>query len=275
MTHAVINHPMIYPTGNRMTLETSKTPRKASILAAANIVKQYSGAAKPALDGFTLQVAEGQIVGLLGPNGAGKTTAVSILSTLMRPTTGQLSIMGADAMGSRGRIRQNIGLAPQDIALYESFSVRENLLYFGRMYGLKGAALQGRVATCLEAVGLTPQADQRVAVFSGGMKRRANLAAAIIHAPRLLFLDEPTVGVDAQSRALIMDLLAGLKRDGTAMVYTTHYMEEAETLCDTVAIMDVGQIIVEGAPANLIASHPEADSLGALFLQLTGRTLRD
>ena len=258
-----------------MTLETSQTPRKASILAAANIVKHYSGAAKPALDGFTLQVAEGQIVGLLGPNGAGKTTAVSILSTLMRPTTGQLSIMGADAMGNRGRIRQNIGLAPQDIALYESFSVRENLLYFGRMYGLKGAALRGRVATCLEAVGLTPQADQRVAVFSGGMKRRANLAAAIIHAPRLLFLDEPTVGVDAQSRALMMDLLAGLKRDGTAMVYTTHYMEEAENLCDTVAIMDVGQIIVEGAPANLIASHPEADSLGALFLQLTGRTLRD
>jgi ABC-2 type transport system ATP-binding protein len=275
MTHAVINHPMIYPTGNRMTLETSQTPRKASILAAANIVKQYSGAAKPALDGFTLQVAEGQIVGLLGPNGAGKTTAVSILSTLMRPTNGQLSIMGADAMGNRGRIRQNIGLAPQDIALYESFSVRENLLYFGRMYGLKGAALQGRVVTCLEAVGLTSQADQRVAVFSGGMKRRANLAAAIIHAPRLLFLDEPTVGVDAQSRALIMDLLVGLKRDGTTMVYTTHYMEEAETLCDTVAIMDVGRIIVEGAPADLIANHPKADSLGALFLQLTGRTLRD
>jgi ABC-2 type transport system ATP-binding protein len=214
-------------------------------------------------------------VGLLGPNGAGKTTAVSILSTLMNPTTGQLSIMGADAMGNRRRIRQNIGLAPQDIALYEAFSVRENLLYFGCMYGLKGASLQGRVATCLEAVGLTPQADQRVAEFSGGMKRRANLAAAIIHTPRLLFLDEPTVGVDAQSRALIMDLLAGLKRDGTTMVYTTHYMEEAETLCDTVAIMDVGHIIVEGAPADLIASHPGADSLGALFLQLTGRALRD
>jgi ABC-2 type transport system ATP-binding protein len=258
-----------------MTLETPQSPREASILAAASIVKQYSGAAKPALDGFTLKVAEGQIVGLLGPNGAGKTTAVSILSTLMNPTTGQLSIMGEDAMGNRRRIRQNIGLAPQDIALYESFSARENLLYFGRMYGLKGATLRGRVATCLEAVGLTPQADQRVAVFSGGMKRRANLAAAIIHAPRLLFLDEPTVGVDAQSRALIMDLLAGLKRDGTAMVYTTHYMEEAETLCDTVAILDVGHIIVEGAPADLIASHPGADSLGALFLQLTGRTLRD
>lgn len=258
-----------------MTLEPPPFPREPPILAAADIVKQYPGAVKPALDGFALQVAEGQIVGLLGPNGAGKTTAVSILSTLMVPTAGQLSIMGADAMGNRRPIRQNIGLAPQDIALYEAFSVRENLLYFGRMYGLKGATLTERVATCLDAVGLTPQADQRVAEFSGGMKRRANLAAAIIHAPRLLFLDEPTVGVDAQSRALIMDLLTGLKRDGTAMVYTTHYMEEAETLCDTVAIMDVGHIIVEGAPADLIPSHPGVDSLGALFLQLTGRTLRD
>ena len=245
------------------------------ILAAEAIVKQYPGASVRALNGLTLQVDAGQIFGLLGPNGAGKTTAVSILSTLMDPTAGQLSILGANAAHNRRHIRQNIGLAPQDIALYESFSARENLHYFGRMYGLKGAALQQRVATCLEAVGLTPQADRRVAVFSGGMKRRANLAAAIIHAPRLLFLDEPTVGVDAQSRALIMDLLAGLKRDGTTMVYTTHYMEEAETLCDTLAIMDVGRIIAEGAPADLIARHPGADSLGALFLQLTGRTLRD
>lgn len=258
-----------------MAFKTSPSHPDNLILAAENIVKQYPGAAVRALNGLTLQVGAGQIFGLLGPNGAGKTTAVSILSTLMAPTAGELAIMGANAANHRRRIRENIGLAPQEIALYESLSARENLEYFGRMYGLKGAALQERVATCLDAVGLTPQADQHVAVFSGGMKRRANLAAAIVHSPRLLFLDEPTVGVDAQSRALIMDLLTGLRQDGTAMVYTTHYMEEAETLCDKVAIMDVGRIIVEGAPADLIANQPEADSLGALFLQLTGRTLRD
>jgi len=258
-----------------MTLDPPQPLRDVSILVAKEIVKQYPGAAVRALNGLTLQVGAGQILGLLGPNGAGKTTAVSILSTLMAPTAGDLTIMGANAGGNLRHIRKNIGLAPQEIALYDALSARENLLYFGRMYGLKGTALLRRVATCLDAVGLTPQADQPVAVFSGGMKRRANLAAAIVHAPRLLFLDEPTVGVDAQSRALIMDLLAGLKQDGTAMVYTTHYMEEAETLCDTVAIMDVGRIIVEGPPADLIDSHPGADSLGALFLQLTGRTLRD
>jgi len=258
-----------------MVFETPPPCTEAPILAADNIVKQYPGAAVRALDGLNLCVAEGQIYGLLGPNGAGKTTAVSIMSTLMAPTAGQLTVLGDNALEKRGRIRRHIGLAPQEIALYEALSARENLSYFGRMYGLKGAALQERVAACLDAVGLTSQADRRVGVFSGGMKRRANLAAAIVHAPRLLFLDEPTVGVDAQSRALIMDLLTGLKGDGTAMVYTTHTMEEAEALCDTVAIMDAGRIIVEGAPARLIANHPAADSLGDLFLQLTGRTLRD
>jgi ABC-2 type transport system ATP-binding protein len=258
-----------------MVRETPPPCDKMPILMAENIVKQYPGAPVRALDGLNLQVTEGQIFGLLGPNGAGKTTAVSILSTLMTPTAGQLAVLGRNALEKRGRIRRHIGLAPQDIALYEALSAGENLAYFGRMYGLKGAALQQRVAACLEAVGLTAQADQRVGVFSGGMKRRANLAAAIIHSPRLLFLDEPTVGVDAQSRALIMDLLAGLKQDGTTMLYTTHYMEEAEALCDTVAIMDAGRIIVEGAPTHLIADHPAADSLGDLFLQLTGRTLRD
>jgi ABC-2 type transport system ATP-binding protein len=250
---------------------SSATP----ILVAENLVKHYPGAAGPALDGLTLRVAPGQIVGLLGPNGAGKTTAISILSTLMRPTDGQLAVMGRTVTENPRRIRQAIGLAPQEIALYDALSARENLAYFGRMYGLKGAALQGRVGECLAAVGLTSQADRRVSVYSGGMKRRANLAAAIVHAPRLLFLDEPTVGVDAQSRALIMDLLNGLKRDGTAMVYTTHYMEEAEALCDAVAIMDAGHMIAEGPPADLLARHPDVGSLGELFLKLTGRTLRD
>jgi len=258
-----------------MPPETPPIPDDTPALAAENLVKRYPGSSENALNGLSLQVAEGQIVGLLGPNGAGKTTAVSILSTLMRPSSGQLAIMGRGVADNLRPIRQVVGLAPQEIALYETLSVRENLAYFGRMYGLKGAALAARVGDCLAAVGLTPQADRQVAVFSGGMKRRANLAAAIVHAPRLLFLDEPTVGVDAQSRALIMDLLRGLRQGGTAMVYTTHYMEEAEALCDRVVIMDAGRTIAEGAPADLLDSHPDTDSLGDLFLKLTGKSLRD
>ena len=245
------------------------------MLAVEEIVKQYAGTAVKALDGLSLQVAQGEIFGLLGPNGAGKTTAISILSTLMAPTAGQVVLMGQTAGQNRRRLRADIGLAPQEIALYEALSARENLDYFGRMYGLKGHERHRRVGACLAAVGLTSQADQRVATFSGGMKRRANLAVAIIHAPRLLFLDEPTVGVDAQSRALIMDLLAAMKGDGTTIVLTTHYMEEAEALCDTVAIMDAGRVIAEGPPKDLLVNHAGADSLGELFLQLTGRQLRD
>jgi ABC-2 type transport system ATP-binding protein len=258
-----------------MLPDTPQPPHDTPILKAEDIVKRYAGAPVNALDGFTLRVAPGQIVGLLGPNGAGKTTAVSILSTLMAPTAGQLTIMGWKAAAHPGRIRRSIGLAPQEIALYEALSARENMTYFGRMYGLKGSELQARVAECLAAVGLSSQADRRISVFSGGMKRRANLAAAIVHAPPLLFLDEPTVGVDAQSRALIMDRLGALRRGGTSVVYTTHYMEEAQALCDTVAIMDAGRIIAEGPPADLLARRPGTGSLGELFLELTGRTLRD
>jgi len=258
-----------------MLPDTPQPPHDTPILTAEDIVKRYAGAPVNALDGFTLRVAPGQIVGLLGPNGAGKTTAVSILSTLMAPTAGQLTIMGWKAAAHPGRIRRSIGLAPQEIALYEALSARENMTYFGRMYGLKGNDLQARVAECLAAVGLSSQADRRISVFSGGMKRRANLAAAIVHTPPLLFLDEPTVGVDAQSRALIMDRLGALRSGGTAVVYTTHYMEEAQALCDTVAIMDAGRIIAEGPPADLLARRPGAGSLGELFLELTGRTLRD
>ena len=183
--------------------------------------------------------------------------------------------MGRSTADDLRAIRKMVGLAPQEIALYETLSARENITYFGRMYGLKGEGLKARVGECLAAVGLSSHADRQVAVFSGGMKRRANLAAAIVHAPGLLFLDEPTVGVDAQSRALIMDLLHRLKRDGTAMVYTTHYMEEVEALCDRVVIMDAGHMIAEGPPADLLAAHPDTQSLGDLFLKLTGRTLRD
>jgi ABC-2 type transport system ATP-binding protein len=171
--------------------------------------------------------------------------------------------------------RPLFGLAPQDIALYPSLTARENLRYFGRLYGLSGRALASRIDQCLALVGLLDNADSRVDVYSGGMKRRANLAAAILHAPRLLVLDEPTVGIDAQSRNMILENLKGLRDAGTTILYTTHYMEEAEQLCSRVAVMDRGRIIATGTPAELINAVEGCRNLEEFFLHLTGKALRD
>jgi ABC-2 type transport system ATP-binding protein len=172
-------------------------------------------------------------------------------------------------------VRGRIGLVPQEVALYETLSVRENLAFFGRMYGLGGAGLAAGVTRGLEAAGLTEAADRPVRQLSGGMRRRANLAAGLVHGPRLLFLDEPTVGVDAQSRRRILETLGGLAAAGAAMVYTTHYMEEAQGLCRRVVIIDHGRVIAAGPPEELIRRHPPAATLGDVFLALTGRDLRD
>jgi ABC-2 type transport system ATP-binding protein len=239
-----------------------------------DLVKVYRGAERAAVDGLTFRVEEGEIFGLLGPNGAGKTTAISILCTLLRPTAGHVTVGGFEVTSDPRRVRRLIGLVPQEIALYPRLSARENLRYFGRLHGLRGAELTARVAEALATVGLEEHADREVGLFSGGMKRRANLAAGVLHRPRILFLDEPTVGVDPQSRSLILDFLAGLRQRGTTVVYTTHYMEEARQLCTQVAVMDHGRIIAEGPPAELIAHYRCAD-LEEVFLQLTGRTLRD
>ena len=172
-------------------------------------------------------------------------------------------------------MRSLFGLAPQEIALYPDLSARENLRYFGRLYGLTGRTLNSRIEHCLTLVGLLENADIRIAAYSGGMKRRANLAAAILHAPRLLVLDEPTVGIDAQSRNLILENLRGLRDAGTTILYTTHYMEEAEQLCSRVAVMDRGRIIATGTPAELISQVEGCTNLEGLFLHLTGKQLRD
>ncbi len=252
-----------------------ETQRKNEALRAENLSKRYAGAAAPALSGFDLRVREGEIMGLLGPNGAGKTTAISIMSTLLRPDGGKVFIGGVDALRHPGRARRLFGLVPQHIALYGRLSARENLRYFGRLYGLSGKTLARRVAECLSIAGLSDRADDAVATYSGGMKRRANLAAGLLHSPRLLFLDEPTVGIDAQSRNLILENLAALARAGTAMIYTTHYMEEAEALCGRVAVINGGQIIAGGPPRELMASRPGCRNLDELFLELTGRGIRD
>jgi ABC-2 type transport system ATP-binding protein len=217
------------------------------------LVKRYG--THTAVQGISLDIAAGEIFGLLGPNGAGKTTTLSMVSTLLEPTEGTVTIAGLDSRREPGRIKALCGFVPQELALYPTLSARENLWFFGRLYGLDGRRLQGRIAQVLEDVGLTDRADDVIDTFSGGMKRRVNLAAALVHEPRVLFLDEPTVGVDPQSRNHIFETVRRLAQEGTTVLYTTHYMEEAERLCDRVAVMDEGRILALGTPAELVASQ--------------------
>lgn len=257
------------------SLKENYTPAGENVLVVQDLVKIYKGASLPALSGLNITVHAGEIFGLLGPNGAGKTTAISIMSTLLRPTRGNVNVCGIDVLKHPGRVKGLIGLVPQNIALYAGLTARENLRYFGKICGLKGKALNERIEACLELAGLANRADQRVSAYSGGMKRRANLAAGLLNNPRLLFLDEPTVGIDAQSRNMILEKLSLLKNNGTTLIYTTHYMDEAEQLCERIAIMDEGHIIAEGTPKTLINRPPGHSSLGDLFLALTGKDLRD
>ncbi len=244
-----------------------------SLLRAESLAKTYRGAAVPAVAGIDLSIARGEFFGLLGPNGAGKTTTLSMLCGLVKPSSGHVRVDGRDL--SDPGARRMLGLVPQDLALYGTLTVRENLHYFGRMHDLGGRRLASRVQACLEMVALTEAADRRVDELSGGMKRRANLAAGVVHEPAILLLDEPTVGVDAQSRNAIFDTLTLLADRGLTIVYTTHYMEEAERLCRRIAVMDRGRLLAEGTPAALVAGHPGCETLEDLFLALTGRALRD
>ncbi len=248
---------------------------RETVLEVKGVTKRYRPGDPPALDGFTIEVRRGEILGLLGPNGAGKTTAISIISTLLRPDGGQVVVRGIDALEHPRKVRSMMGVVPQELALYEELSARENLSFFGRLYGLGGQELADAVESGLDMTGLSESGDKRLAHFSGGMKRRANLAAGMLHRPGLLLLDEPTVGIDAQSRNLILERLRSMIAGEMAMVYTTHYMEEAENLCDRVVILDDGRCIATGSPRSLLADHPACGDLGELFLSLTGRQLRD
>ncbi len=250
-------------------------PATENALSIEQLVKLYPRADRPALDGLTLYVPRGSIFGLLGPNGAGKTTAISILCTLLRPTSGKVTVLGHDVADQADAVRRSIGLVPQDIALYPSLTARENLRYFARILRIPGRRIKERVDECLDLVGLTACADQRIATYSGGMKRRANLAVGVLHEPAILFLDEPTVGIDAQSRNLIIDRLTQLNRAGMTLFYTTHYMEEAQQLCDEIAIVDSGKVIGQGAPTQLIDEAIDCENLEDLFLSMTGKQLRD
>jgi ABC-2 type transport system ATP-binding protein len=223
----------------------------SAILEVDHLVKKYGDF--EAVKGISFSVEEGEVFGLLGPNGAGKTQTISMLTGVIPPTSGTARIGGYDIRKDAERIKQINGLVPQDLALYPTLSARANLNFFGRIYGLHGQALKERVGDVLQIVALTERADQAVDKFSGGMKRRVNIAAGLVHQPRLLFLDEPTVGVDPQSRNHIFESVQRLNRErGMSVVYTSHYMEEVETLCNRAAIVDEGRIVAIDTIKNLI-----------------------
>ena len=243
-------------------------------LEACALVKRYKNNATPALDDFTLQIQKGEFFGLLGPNGAGKTTAISILCNLFPPDSGTVKVMGREFKEQPNTIKKMLGLVPQDVALYDNLSARENLTFFGKLCGLAGKTLLDKIEKSLEFSGLTEQATRLVNTFSGGMKRRLNLAAGLLHDPQILFLDEPTVGIDTQSRHLIHKQLQELNHSGMTILYTTHYMEEAQELCSRIGIIDGGRIIEHGSPEKLL-HRGSSTNLEELFLRLTGRQLRD
>lgn len=245
----------------------------AFAIEAIGLGKAYGPCCPPVLADFHLQVQQGEFFGLLGPNGAGKTTVLSILSGILRVDTGEVRILGTPYKGQHA-IQRQIGVVPQELALYERLTAAENLLFFGRLYGLSGRHLRERVALCLDIAQLADRRKQPVSAFSGGMKRRLNLAVSFLNNPRIIFLDEPTVGIDTQSRHLIHQQLLALHRAGTTILYTTHYMEEAEELCSRIAIFDRGEILLQGQPASLLQKNGQ-HNLENLFLTLTGKGLRD
>ena len=230
-----------------------------SILEVHDLVKQYDNFT--AVKGISFDIKEGEIFSLLGPNGAGKTTTISMLSTLYTPTSGDATVGGHSITRNPMAVKQMIGVVPQEIALYEDLTAYENLIFWGKMYGLGGKTLQARVEEVLEQIGLTEKAKNRVKTYSGGMKRRVNIGVGLLHKPRLLFMDEPTVGIDPQSRRAILETVKDLNRQGMTVLYTTHYMEEAEELSDRVGIIDHGELIAIGTQKELTQQVGETETL--------------
>ncbi len=230
-----------------------------------------------AVDGASFTAEAGSIFGLLGPNGAGKSTTIGCISGLLRPTAGHVRVLGHDVVTDGMAARANLGIVPQELALYEDLSARANLEYWGAAYGLRGEGLEKRVLEVLELVGLLDRAKDKVKTFSGGMKRRLNFGCGLVHRPRVLLLDEPTVGVDPQSRVRLLELVRAEARAGTCILYTTHYMEEAQELCDRVGIIDQGKLIALGTLAELRGEMGERDLLrfsGVFDPQGVARSLR-
>ncbi|MDD5063822.1 MAG: ABC transporter ATP-binding protein [Phycisphaerae bacterium] len=232
------------------------------MIKACNLKKRYSKTV--ALDDVSFEVKRGETFGLLGPNGAGKTTTIRLLCGLLKPDSGVVTVNGK-TNPTLVEVRLSLGMVPQTLAIYEELSAEDNLRFFGRIYGLSGRRLKERVSNCLEIAGLTQRRKDKVSKYSGGMKRRLNMVCSLLHEPPLLLLDEPTVGVDPQSRNSIFDTIEAMKKQGRTIIYTTHYMEEAERICDRVAILDYGKILDMDSVRNLIAKHGGLSHIEAEF----------
>ncbi len=230
-----------------------------AMLEVHDLVKKYGDFA--AVKGISFDIQEGEILSLLGPNGAGKTTTISVLSTLYAPTSGDAVVGGHSVSKEAMAVRRLIGVVPQDLAIYDDLTARENLSFWGQMYGLSGKALKARIDEVLEQIGLSDKANKRIKTYSGGMKRRVNIGVGLLHKPRLLFMDEPTVGIDPQSRRAILDSVKDLNKQGMTVLYTTHYMEEAHEISNRVGIIDHGELIALGTQAELTRQVGENDTL--------------
>lgn len=240
------------------------------------LTRWYRDASEPAVDQLNLQIGKSEIFGLLGPNGAGKTTVISILCNQIDANSGTIKIAGKNLKKERGSIKKMIGVVPQDIALYPTLTAYENLNFFGKMYGLSGSKLKDTIKQNMHDFGLENKPDKKINTFSGGMKRRINLIAGILHKPQILFLDEPTVGIDVQSKNVILEYLKKMNRvEGTTIIYTSHLMEEAERFCTQIGILDRGKLIAEGKPKEMIEEFKTCENLEDIYLLLTGRSLRD
>lgn len=244
------------------------------MLKALHLFKQYKQAEHPSIDDLSFAFETGKIVGLLGPNGAGKTTTISILCGLIKDYSGEVDILGLNLKQHSEDIKHLIGVVPQQIALYPNLSCIENLNYFGHLYNLDRVMLRKKTAGLLEQFGLADHANKQIKNFSGGMKRRANIIASLLSDPKLLILDEPTAGVDVQSRSMILSFLKEYNQQGNSIIYTSHLLDEAELLCDEVLIIDKGKHVIQGIPQEIIKRN-QTENLEALFLKLTGNKVRD
>lgn len=241
------------------------------------LIKKYDN--RPVVDGLSLEIQEGEIFGLLGPNGAGKSTTMNMICSLLKPTAGGIELFGSDIRRDAHTVKPLLGYIPQELAIYGNLKAWENVELFTSLYGIRGSKLKKAIDEALDFVELSDKRDAFAKTFSGGMKRRLNIACALGHKPRLLIFDEPTVGIDPQSRNFILEKIRQANRDNTTVIYTSHYMEEVEALCSRVAIMDNGKIIACGTKEelkNMVRVDPSQEiSLEEVFLTLTGKTLRD
>jgi len=244
-----------------------------AIVETHDLTKVFNG--RKAVDHLDLEIEEGEFFGLLGPNGAGKSTTVAMLSTILRPTRGTVKIAGYDIKRHAKEIRRLIGVVPQEFGLYDELTAAENLTYFGKLHGVEGGKLKGRIEELLRLVQLKDRANDRVKTFSGGMKHRLNLVTGLIHEPKLLFLDEPTTGLDPQARLAVWELIKRFQSEGVTILLTTHYMEEADYLCERVAIMDRGKVIALDSPARLKRSIGKLEVIDVKAGKVTKKALKE